>query len=111
MRTSNGPSPDADKFFRVTLPPALENKLFEDFKTNMQQYFPFVAIDPVAGPQKYRSEHPFLFRACLAAASHTDPALQLPLGEDLLRYVGECMLVRGEKSLDLLQGLLVFVAW
>lgn len=77
----------------------------------MNQHFPFVVIPSIAGVFQFRKDHPFLFRACIAAASHTDPPLQMRLGEDLLKYVGERMLLCTEKSLDLLQGLLVVIAW
>jgi len=77
----------------------------------MNQYFPFVVIPPLQGIFHFRQDHPFLFRACIAVAAHTDPLLQMRLGEDMLRYVGERMLLCTEKSLDLLQGLLVLIAW
>ena len=97
--------------FSLHLASVLEEKLFSDFRTEMAQYFPFVVIPPQATASEYRSEKPLLFRTCIAAACHKDPNLQRQMGEELLKVVGERMILRGEKSLDLLQCILVLISW
>ena len=97
--------------FRASLASVLEEKLFSDFRTEMNQFFPFVMIPPQATAADYRKEKPFLFRSCIAAAFHRDPILQREISEELLRYIGERMLMKAERSMDLLQGILVLLAW
>lgn len=101
---TNGP-------FHINVPEAYEERLFKFFLVEMNQHFPFVVVPSIAATRSVRQSNPFLFRACIAAAAHCDPSLQLRLGEDFLRTIGERMLIHSEKSLDLLQGLLVLVAW
>lgn len=101
----------AENFPSFQMAPVLEERLFSDFRTEMNRHFPFVIVPPQATTAAFREEKPFLFRVCIAAACHVDPALQRQMGEDLMKYVGDRMLLKGEKSLDLLQGILVFTAW
>lgn len=102
---------DIKSIFRTELPPVVEERLFSDFRTTFNQYFPYVVIPPQATTAAIRKEKPFLFRTCVSAACHTDPVIQKQVAEELLRYIGERMLIRSEKSLDILQGLLVFISW
>ncbi|KAH0831781.1 hypothetical protein AYO21_06305 [Fonsecaea monophora] len=102
---------NASDSFRVTLAPVLEEKLFSDFRTQMNVHFPFVVIPPQTTAVALREEKPFLFRACITVAAQAEPSLLRQLADDLMRYIGEHMLMKGEKSLDLLQGLLVFSSW
>ncbi|KIX94678.1 uncharacterized protein Z520_09724 [Fonsecaea multimorphosa CBS 102226] len=102
---------NAGGHFRVTLAPVLEEKLFSDFRTQMNIHFPFVVIPPQATAVSLREEKRFLFRTCITAAAQADPPLLRQLADDLMRYIGEHILMKGEKSLDLLQGLLVFCSW
>lgn len=86
-------------------------KLFEQFKMNMAKFFPFVVIEkdpPAATVMKTR---PFVYTCSVMIASHRDPGVQVRIARDILKYVGEHMLLHGEKTLDLLQGLLLMIAW
>lgn len=47
----------------------------------------------------------------MVAASHGDPTRQLTLGSELMEDLISRLLFRTERSLDLLQGLLIFIAW
>ena len=109
----NNTSEDADKtaHFRTQLPPAIEERLFSDFRTYMNGYFPYVVIPSQVSSASVRENKPFLFRTCIAVACHVDPPVQRQLGEELFRYIGERMLLKAEKSLDLLQGILVLISW
>lgn len=102
---------DIKTFFRTELAPVVEEKLFSDFRTSFNQYFPYVIIPPQATTAYIRDSKPFLFRTCIAVASHADPLVQRQIAEELLRYIGERMLLKAEKSLDILQGILVFISW
>ncbi|KIW16859.1 hypothetical protein PV08_04049 [Exophiala spinifera] len=102
---------DIKSIFRTTVPPVVEERLFSDFRTTFNRYFPYVVIPPHETTASIRKEKPFLFRTCVSVACHADPVTQSQLAEELLRYIGERMLIKSEKSLDILQGLLVFISW
>ncbi|EHY58925.1 Transcription factor opdL [Exophiala dermatitidis] len=107
----NAPSAEPHRSIFQTLAPMAEERIFSDFRTDMSQYFPFVAIPPSQTIAEIRRAKPFLFRACLTVACHGDLHLQRQMAHELSKQLGDCMLVRGDKSLDLLQGILILVAW
>lgn len=81
------------------------------FQTVMTPHFPFVIIPPDASVQHLRQDRPFLFLTILAAASFENMPLQRSLGAEVKKAVSARMILNGEVSFDLLQGLLVFLAW
>lgn len=99
------------KLSALDIPVVLEEKLLSDFRTAMAQQFPFVVITPEITTAALRRESPFLFLACITVAANAEPAAQGRLAHKLLNHLSEHMLFRCEKSLDLLQGLLVFISW
>lgn len=56
-------------------------------------------------------EKPFLFRAIMLVASPLPRTRVVKMKRNTLAYLGYRMLVEEEKTLDLLQGLLVVAAW
>ncbi|KAF5023546.1 hypothetical protein F66182_4413 [Fusarium sp. NRRL 66182] len=80
-------------------------------RTRMTPYFPFVVFPPDAPVETMNSEHPCACLAALAAASHADAATQQALGT-LFNQVVAARIADGRlKHLDLLQGLLINLAW
>jgi hypothetical protein len=77
----------------------------------MSSYFPFVILPTEATLQSMFYERPFLLLAALATASSKEKRLQHVLEEELRTTLSTKVVVEGEKSLDLLQGLLVYLAW
>lgn len=85
--------------------------LFQLFRERIIRFFPFVNMSQMTSAVTISSKQPFFYTCCVLIAAHRDPPLQARIGRDILRYVGEHMLLRGEKSMDMLQGLLVLTAW
>jgi hypothetical protein len=85
--------------------------LLDTFKGEMIPHFPFVIIPPEASAEDLRREKSFLFLAILASASFADMPLQRRLGTEVKMAVASRMIVAGEMSFELLQGLLVYLAW
>ncbi|KAI9045896.1 fungal specific transcription factor domain-containing protein [Aspergillus affinis] len=70
-------------------------------------YFPFVTVpDDIASP-----EHRFLYLAVLTVAATEDMPLLRSLDTRFRAVLAERVIVAGEKNLDYLQGLLVYLAW
>lgn len=81
------------------------------FKTSMARYFPFVVIDDHISAEELGRTKPFLLDVILVAAFHRDSGRQSALGKEIIEHLSRRMLFDGEKSLDLLQGLLVYISW
>lgn len=87
-----------------------ENYL-ESFKSILTPHFPFVVISPQVSAVHLRHEKPFLFLAIMASTSYDNMPLQRSLGAEVKIAVASRVILNGEVSFDLLQGLLVFLAW
>ncbi|KAH8803667.1 hypothetical protein F5884DRAFT_806152 [Xylogone sp. PMI_703] len=85
--------------------------LIADFKQTFTSHFPFVIIPPEMTAEEMRQSRPFLFLAVLTVSSHKDPPLQKRLCDELRRTVSAKMIIGSEGSFDMLQGLLVYLAW
>jgi len=82
-----------------------------EFRTLMAPQFPFVVIHPDATSESLRNERPMLWKAIVTAASCLKPSRQQAMGWEIMEEFTTRLLLKAEKSLDLLQGLLVHIAW
>lgn len=73
--------------------------------------FPFVVIPPKVSLDSLRRQRPFVFLAILCCATEYNSKLQLQLELELRENLSRRVLVSGEKSLDILQGVLVYITW
>lgn len=98
-------------FSRGLLPFEKGQEFLDTFRMRMSPHFPFVIVAESVTIQGLVQERPTLCVAILAAASHEDLKLQQNLG----KLFNEIVLVRMIKgpfaTLDMLQGLLVHLAW
>lgn len=83
-------------------------RLVDGFKTSFVESFPFVVVD--SDVATLRRDQPFLFHAILTVTSYSTPAIQYLLSEELRRQLAR-VIEYSRKSLDILQGLLVYGAW
>lgn len=80
------------------------------FRTQHLKYFPFVYIPPNTTVEQLRQDRPFLW-LCIMAVSSKRIAQQQALSKRIKNIVAQRMLYEPEYSLDLLLGLLAFIAW
>jgi hypothetical protein len=73
--------------------------------------FPYVIIDPTTTIHDLRRTKPMVLLSIFTAASWRDRDLQTVLEKAYLRELAERMMVRGEQTLDILQSLLIHLAW
>ncbi|PVH98082.1 hypothetical protein DM02DRAFT_531897 [Periconia macrospinosa] len=85
-------------------------QLLLDSYRSMAEFFPFVTLPKELFVRDFIQQRPILMFAVLTAGSHDSPLLQLTLSREF-RKVIMVKIMNGEKSLELLQGLLVFIAW
>lgn len=76
-----------------------------------QAYLPFIRLPANIAVEVMMKRHPFLLLGILAAMSMPDVYVHQKLDAKFKRVLSERTIEREEKSLDLLQGLLVYLAW
>ena len=85
--------------------------LLDIFLCDMAYQVPFVSVPSQISARALSRESPFLYRSIMTVASYHNSVHQLQLGQELVRYLIEHLIVLGEKNMDLLQGLLVYINW
>lgn len=85
--------------------------LLLEFRTNMTEQFPFVVVHPDRTAQSLHCERPLLWKAIMVAALHRNSDRQMAVGAKLMENLTTRLLFKAEKSLDILQALLIFIAW
>ena len=103
-----GASGSADFVLGVKLQDA--ERLLRLFREDLAVHFPFVNV-PDGSVENLHRLRPVLVMAIIVAASFRSLSQQRQLAEKLSEYLSLHVLLRGEKSLDLLQGLLVLASW
>ncbi|TVY15966.1 Transcriptional regulator WAR1 [Lachnellula arida] len=72
---------------------------------------PFVIISPDTSIDYLRRQKPFLLLTVLAMATINNMKLQKLLDQEIRDTLGRRVFMSGEKSLDLLQGILIYLTW
>lgn len=78
---------------------------------SMTNYFPFVMIPHGANVLSLSRDRPFLCLAALSAATSADKLLQKTLEQSFRISILQKVMLDGERSLDILDGLLIYLAW
>ncbi|KAG8677086.1 hypothetical protein FPOAC2_03203 [Fusarium poae] len=73
--------------------------------------FPFVLIRSDDTAELLYNGNPFLFRAIMLVAAPLSESKIIKMKRNVLAYLGYRTLVEEDKTLDILQGILVIVAW
>jgi hypothetical protein len=87
------------------------NDLLEIFRTDMTPHFPFVVIPPGTTAAQLHHQKPFLYSAIMMSVAFRNVSKQMAMAKDIMTDLSIRLLQNGEKSMDLLQGLLVYSAW
>ncbi|PMD37794.1 hypothetical protein L207DRAFT_532050 [Hyaloscypha variabilis F] len=105
-------SPAVSSIIEEVLPIEDEAELlFDMFRRYMAPQFPFVVIPFDMTAVALRQKKPFLHLVIMMVSFQGEASRQLALGIKVKEYISNAIIMRSEKSLDLLQGLLVAVAW
>lgn len=81
------------------------------FRSHMAPQFPFVVIPLDMTPAELQKEKPFLYLTIMMVSCHAERSRQIALSRHIREYLANAVIVRVEMSLDLLQGLMVWLAW
>lgn len=100
-----------DPFLRGLLSLESGQELLDYFAAKMTLHFPFVILPLGVSASDLIRDRPCVCLAALAAAAHKQVALQRSLGRLFNELVSSRLVAGPFHSLDLLQGLLIHVAW
>jgi hypothetical protein len=84
--------------------------LLEHYRIYIQPNFPFVVVPDALGSTEGRRSWPFLWRAVELAVLWLDEA-SIEIGDQLLQDIMLASVKQVREPTDLVQGLLVFIAW
>ncbi|KAK4240802.1 hypothetical protein C8A03DRAFT_12871 [Achaetomium macrosporum] len=101
----------ADVVERGILTMTLANELLIRYMTQMCPHLPGVVIPPGTTAADLRASKPLLFLAIMAAASSEMPALQRTLTKELMQVLAEKIIIRGNKSLEVIQAIQIATIW
>jgi hypothetical protein len=109
-RPVNGSPRPLRTVIRRQLDPTMAERLIRRYES-LQQCFPFVTLPKGWTLDSMSQKRPFLTLGILSAMSNANVSLQQRLDLAFRRALSELVLVNGDVSLDLLQGLMVYTAW
>lgn len=91
---------------------ATARNLFVNYRKHLAPHYPVVPIPESTTADQIRQEKPTLFLAIIAAAAGAEnPDLSAMLDQEVLHTYARKSLVHSEKSLELVQALLVSAVW
>jgi hypothetical protein len=108
---SEGDTASEDVINRGLLDIETAERYLNIFRTKLTPHFPFVVVSPGISVKQLRQKKQFLCLAILASASYENMPLQRALGHEFKKAIASRMIIGGEISFELLQGLVVFLAW
>ncbi|KAI1820186.1 hypothetical protein F4861DRAFT_79841 [Xylaria intraflava] len=86
-------------------------KAVDDFTLIFTAHFPFIILDHDITPSRLSVEKPLLFQTILMIAIDFTPAKSREIKRSVDDWIGKHLLAMEEQSLDILQGLLVYISW
>ncbi|THV46805.1 hypothetical protein BGAL_0358g00040 [Botrytis galanthina] len=94
----------------LALSPIEEENALYYFRTHSVRYLPFIIIPPDTNVHGFKKENPFWWLAIVMATAKST-SRQIALGIHIRQLLGQKLLISGERNLDLLWGLLTYIAW
>ncbi|KAF4495368.1 cercosporin resistance [Fusarium agapanthi] len=85
--------------------------LLDNYRSKAVQHFPFVPISSETTVSYLRSAKPFLFMCVMATMKFDNCSIQHQIGEEIRNQAHQRVLMQSESTLEILQGLLIYLAW
>ncbi|KAK2743894.1 hypothetical protein FQN57_004517 [Myotisia sp. PD_48] len=102
----------ADVIDRGVVDHEIALKAFDRYVTEMAPLMPAVVFPPGTTMAEIRREKPILFHSILSiSVGSYAPSLQMPLVNEVHKLFAEHVIIRGEKSLELIQALILGCLW
>ena len=85
--------------------------MLDIFRNDLTPHFPFVVIAPEVTVSEMRHQRPFLFLVILMVTCRHDIPRQGSIAQAVREIISQRMLIKNEQSLDMLEGMLFYLAW
>lgn len=85
--------------------------ILQIFRTKYYDNFPFVNIEEQVSAADLQRQRPTVFRCIMLAAAPLPANKVEAMKEEFLGYFGSKILVENTRNLDILQGMLICIAW
>ncbi|KKK19655.1 hypothetical protein ARAM_001655 [Aspergillus rambellii] len=89
---------------------AADEEILSEFRLEQLPFLPIVHIPATATATQMRQESPFLWR-CISTLNQKNTSQQTTLHTEIKEVIAKALLVDCDRSLDLLQAILVFLGW
>jgi hypothetical protein len=113
--TPQSPAVDAfspyDPVEAGVLSPNDASNLLKEFGESFTRSFPFVIVPASTDIGALRRNAPFLFHCIMTVATYRTPAIQQLLNKELKEQIATRIVRQSHKSLEILQGLLIYGSW
>ncbi|OAA50729.1 Fungal transcriptional regulatory protein [Cordyceps fumosorosea ARSEF 2679] len=109
--SSGWPSPQAPPLPPLGLTWPQAERILAIYRDTCLYNFPFVWIPGHMTAQELCESKPCLFRAVMLSSAPLPVARLKKMKRNVIAYISQHMLVEEERSLDVLQGLLIVIAW
>ncbi|SPQ23416.1 db9d8240-fd34-4dca-8ffb-04f3f1f132ba [Thermothielavioides terrestris] len=93
------------------LPLAEADAILGLYRTSYSPYFPFVPVHVTTAAAELDQTSPFLLRTILQVAVPQTAAVQKSVDRWFRQTISQRVIVKQERCLELLQALLIFIAW
>ncbi len=105
-------SPDSDVVDRGIVSIDVANQLFQSYNEDLVPHYPAVLFPAELTAEELRKTKPTLFLSVIAAAAgKTDSHLYSILNSEVISAYAHRTVIRGEKSLELVQAMIVTSVW
>jgi len=81
--------------------------LLRIYRDHFSRRFPFISVPHSVPARDLQAQRPWLYRAITVVASQDNRVQQLAWGREFITDLSVAVVARGERSLDMLQGLLI----
>lgn len=105
-------APTCDPVTDGLVSPELAERLYRAFTDDMMPLYPLISVPASCTWFSTQRDRPALFRAMITAASiSVQPDISTRMFRETARFLADKVVVAGDKSLDLIQALLVLSTW
>ena len=110
--TSHNAPGDADVVARGFLHAETAEKLFIHYVNHLAPQMPIVVFPGETSSEIMRSTKPILLLAILSvSSSQENPDLQARLRKEITRILADCIIINGDKTIELIQALQIITTW
>lgn len=86
-------------------------ELLRSYRKHQLKHFPFVVIGEEVSGEQLKRTRPHVYRAVTMVAAFRRPRTQLTRAKELLGSFTSGLVLGTERTLDLLEGMLIVAAW